>query len=136
MQNIHIMLAQAAGNTTKTKPPIDLTGNLLKTAIQSYRNSDNYPQAFFQIAKCHRKLKQFYEALTLYKQALAIESAASDATITIGYTYEEQSNKNNAIKWFQRSCKLFPRSRNASKAHSHIQKEYGISVTLGGSKEK
>ena len=67
MQNIHIMLAQAAGNTTKTNPPIDLTGNLLKPAIQSYRNSDNYPQAFFQMAKCHRKLKQFNEALTLYK---------------------------------------------------------------------
>ena len=109
---------------------------MLKLAIQSYRNSDNYPQAYFQMAKCHRKLEEYNEALILYKQALATESAASDATIAIGYTYEEQSNKNNAIKWFQRTCKLFPRSRNASKAHSHLQKEYGISVTLGGSKEK
>ena len=109
---------------------------MLKLAIQSYRNSDNYPQAYFQMAKCHRKLEEYNEALILYKQALATESAASDATIAIGYTYEEQSNKNNAIKWFQRTCKLFPRSRNASKAHSHLQKKYGISVTLGGSKEK
>ena len=67
---------------------------------------------------------------------MATESAASDATIAIGDTYEEQSNKNNAIKWFQRTCKLFPRSRNASKAHSHLQKEYGISFTLEGAKEK
>ena len=108
----------------------------LKLAIQSYRQSDNYPEAYFQMAKCHRKLNEHTEALTLYHQAIATESAAPDATIAIAYTYEEQSNKNNAIKWFQRTCKLFPRSRNASKAHSHLQKEYGISVTLGGSKEK
>ena len=108
----------------------------LKLAIQSYRQSDKYPEAYFQMAKCHRKLKEYNEALTLYHQALSTDSAAPDATIAIGYTYEEQSNKNNAIKWFQRTCKLFPRSRNASKAHSHLQKKYGISVTLGGSKEK
>jgi hypothetical protein len=29
-----------------------------------------------------------------------------------------------------------PRTRNASKAHAHLQKKYGISVTLGGSREK
>ena len=88
------------------------------------------------MAKCYRKLKEHTEALTLYHQALASESAAPDATLAIGYTYEEQANKKNAIRWFQRTCKLYPRSRNASKAHSHLQKEYGISVTLGGSNEK
>ena len=108
----------------------------LKLAIQVYRRSDNYPKAYFQMAKCYRKLKEHTEALTLYHQALATESAAPDAALAIGYTYEEQANKKNAIKWFQRTCKLYPRSRNASKAHSHLQKEYGISVTLGGSKEK
>ena len=108
----------------------------LKLAIRAYRQSDNYPKAYFQMAKCHRNLNEFTEALTLYHQALATESAAPDATLAIGYTYEEQENKKNAIKWFQRTCKLFPRSRNASRAHAHLQKEYGISVTLGGSKEK
>ncbi|MCH2383874.1 MAG: hypothetical protein MK293_01300 [Pedosphaera sp.] len=29
-----------------------------------------------------------------------------------------------------------PGTRNASKAHAHLQKKYGISVTLGGSREK
>ena len=108
----------------------------LKLAIRAYRQSDNYPKAYFQMAKCHRNLNEFTEALTLYHQALATESTAPDATLAIGYTYEEQENKKNAIKWFQRTCKLFPRSRNASRAHAHLQKEYGISVTLGGSKEK
>ncbi len=108
----------------------------LKLAIQAYRQSDRYPQAYFQMAKCHRKLKEFTEALTLYHQALAIEKVAPDAALGIGYTYEEQSKKKDAIKWFQRTCKLYPRTRNASKAHAHLQKKYGISVTLGGSREK
>ena len=108
----------------------------LRLAIRAYRQSDNYPKAYFQMAKCHRNLNEFTEALTLYHQALATESTAPDATLAIGYTYEEQENKKNAIKWFQRTCKLFPSSRNASRAHAHLQKEYGISVTLGGSKEK
>ena len=88
------------------------------------------------MAKCHRRLREHTEALTLYHQALATESAAPDATLAIGYTYEEQEDKKNAIKWFQRTCKQYPRSKNASRAHAHLQKEYGISVTLGGSKEK
>ena len=108
----------------------------LKLAIQAYRQSDRYPQAYFQMAKCHRKLKEYTEALTLYHQALATDKVAPDATLSIGYTYEEQSKKKDAIKWFQRTCKLYPRTRNASKAHAHLQKQYGISVTLGGSKEK
>ena len=108
----------------------------LKLAILAYRQSDNYPKAYFQMAKCHRRLREHTEALTLYHQALATESAAPDATLAIGYTYEEQEDKKNAIKWFQRTCKQYPRSKNASRAHAHLQKEYGISVTLGGSKEK
>jgi tetratricopeptide (TPR) repeat protein len=110
--------------------------NRLKLAIQAYRQPDRYPQACFQTAKWHRKLKEYTEALTLYHQALAMEKVAPDAALAIGYTYEEQSKKKNAIKWFQRTCKLYPRPRNASKAHAHLQKEYGISVTLDGSREK
>ena len=45
------------------------------------------------MAKCHRKLKEHTEALTLYHQILANEKSASDATIEIGYTYEEQLDK-------------------------------------------
>ena len=45
------------------------------------------------MAKCHRKLKEYTEALTLYHQALATDKVAPDATLSIGYTYEEQSKK-------------------------------------------
>ena len=64
-----------------------------------------------------------------------VGKVAPDAALAIGYTYEEQSKKKDAIKWFQRTCKLYPRTRNASKAHAHLKK-YDISVTLGGSREK
>ena len=67
---------------------------------------------------------------------MGTEKVAPDATLAIGYTYEQQSKKKDVIKRFQRTCKLYPRTRNASKAHAHLQKEYGISVTLGGSREK
>ena len=66
---------------------------------------------------------EFTEALTLYHQALATEKVAPDAALAIGYTYEEQSKKKDAIKWFQRTCKLYPRTRNASKAHAHFAKK-------------
>jgi len=65
---------------------------------------------------------EFTEALTLYHQALATEKVAPDTALAIGYTYEEQSKKKDAIKWFQRTCKLYSRTRNASKAHAHLQK--------------
>ena len=65
---------------------------------------------------------EFTEALTLYHQPLATEKVAPDAALAIGYTYEEQSKKKDAIKWFQRTCKLYPSTRNASKAHAHLKK--------------
>ena len=51
-----------------------------------------------------------------------VGKVAPDAALAIGYTYEEQSKKKDAIKWFQRTCKLHPRTRNASKAHAHLKK--------------
>ena len=108
----------------------------MKLAIQAYRQSDRYPKAYFQMAKCHRKLKEYTEALTLYHQALATEKVAPDATLAIGYTYEEQSKKKDAIKWFQQTCKLYPKNSQASKAHAHLQRVYKISVTLGGATDE
>ena len=51
-----------------------------------------------------------------------VGKVAPDAALAIGYTYEEQSKKKDAIKWFQRTCKLYPSTRNASKAHAHLKK--------------
>ena len=108
----------------------------LPQAIQSYRQSDKYPSAYFAMASCHRRLKQYKEALVLYHQARADRGSAPDASIHIAYTYEEYGQKENAIKWFQQTCKLYPKHSRASQAHAHLQNKYKISVTLGGANEE
>jgi tetratricopeptide (TPR) repeat protein len=108
----------------------------LKEAIQSYQQSDKYPEMYFKMASCHRRLKQYKEALVLYHQARADKGEAARATIYIGYTYEQYGQRENAIKWFQQTCKLYPKTSHASQAHAYLQSKYKISVTLGGSNEK
>ncbi len=105
-------------------------------AIQSFRSSNLFPGAYFRMAQCHRKLKQHNEALVLYNQARAEGGVAPEAALQIGYTYEEAAQMENAIKWFQQTCKLYPKSNQASTAHAHLQTKYKISVTLGGAADK
>ncbi len=105
-------------------------------AIQAFRQSDQFPSVYFDIARCHRKLKQWKEALVIYHQARADKGAAPEATIQIGYTYESSGGKESAIKWFQQTCKLYPKNSQASKAHAHLQRVYKISVTLGGATDE
>ena len=87
------------------------------------------------MASCHRRLKQYKEALVLYHQARADQNSAPQASIQIGYTYEQSGGRENAIKWFQQTCKLYPKTTHASQAHAHLQTKYKISVTLGGANE-
>jgi tetratricopeptide (TPR) repeat protein len=108
----------------------------LKEAIQSYRQSDRYPSVYFAMASCHRRLKQYKEALVLYHQARVDKGSAPEATKLIAETYEQSGARENAIKWFQQTCKLYPKTSQASKAHAHLQSKYKISVTLGGANEK
>ncbi len=107
-----------------------------KNAIQTYRQVDRFPSNYFRMAICHRRLKQSKEALMLYGQAKSHESSAPEATIQIGYTYEEAGQKENAIKAFQLTCRSFPKSSQASRAHAHLQTKYDINVTLGGAKDE
>jgi hypothetical protein len=61
---------------------------------------------------------------------LATEKVAPDAALAISYTYEKQSKKKDAIKWLQRTCNLYPRTRNASKAHAHLEKYTASALPL------
>jgi len=108
----------------------------LKSAIGVYRQVDRYPLTYFRMASCHRRLKEYSEALTLYRQCKTHTESGPDAFLQIGFTYEEAGKKENAIKAFQLTCKTHPKSHVASKAHSHLQSKYNISVTLGGAKEE
>lgn len=107
-----------------------------KEAIQSYRQVDNFPDNYLRMAKCHRRLKQWDEALSLYSQSKSSERHAPGATLSIGYTYEEAGQRENAIKAFQLTCRSYPKSGEASRAHAHLQTKYQITATFGGGKDE
>jgi tetratricopeptide (TPR) repeat protein len=107
-----------------------------KNAIACYRQIDRFPANYFAMANCHRKLKEQQEAITLYNQIKILEKSAPEASLQIGYTYEEAKDKEKAIRTFQLTCKRYPKSGQASKAHAHLQNKYNINVTLGGTEEE
>lgn len=107
-----------------------------KKAIACYRQVDRFPANYFAIAKCHRQLGEQKEAIVLYNQIKVVEKSAPEATLQIGFTYEEAKDKEKAIRTFQLTCKRYPKTSQASKAHSHLQNEYNINVTLGGTEEE
>ena len=107
-----------------------------KKAIACYRQIDRFPANHFAMANCHRKLKEQQEAITLYNQIKILEKSAPEASLQIGYTYEEAKDKEKAIRTFQLTCKRYPKSGQASKAHSHLQNKYKINVTFGGTEKE
>ncbi|NND99020.1 MAG: tetratricopeptide repeat protein [Pirellulaceae bacterium] len=108
-----------------------------KEAIGFFRQSDRFPSNYQEMARCHRRLKQYDEAIILYNQiAGGHKSTAPWALLQIGYTEEEANRKEKAISSFKKVCKLFPKDRYASVAHAHLQNKYKLSVTLGGAKDE
>ncbi|MEE2844359.1 MAG: tetratricopeptide repeat protein [Planctomycetota bacterium] len=111
--------------------------NQLKEAIGTYRQCENFPENYRQMAACHRALKQHKEALILYGQIVnGHEGLAPWAQLQIGYTYEAMTARELAIKAFQSCCKKYPKASYASTAHAHLQNKYKISVTLGGATDE
>jgi len=107
-----------------------------KEAIGVLRQCTNFPDNFMVMASCHRRLKEYREALLLYNQIGADEQQAPWAALQIGMTWEEAGQKEEAIKALQQVCKRFPKSPHASTAHARLQDVYKISVTLGGVAEE
>ena len=107
-----------------------------KNAILTYRQTDNYPEAYFRMGGCQRRLKQHKEALVLYNLAKGHPEAVPRAMMSIAATYEEMGEREKAIKTYQTTCRNFPKSGEASRAHAHLQNVYKISVTLGGATDK
>ena len=88
------------------------------------------------MAGCHRRLKQWNEALSLYNQSKASDRYAPEAMYLIGHTYEDAGQRENAIKAFQLTCRTYPKSSYASRAHAHLQTKYNITATFGGAKDE
>lgn len=107
-----------------------------KKAIATYRQTDRFPDNYFRMAACHRQIGEQKEAIVLYNQCKVADKSAPEATIQIAFTYEEAKEKEKAIRTFQLTCKRYPKSDQASRAHAHLQNEYNINVTLGGVEEE
>lgn len=107
-----------------------------KEAIGVLRQCTNFPENSKVMAYCHRRLRQFTEALLLYNQIAGDEPSAPWAAFQIAETWEEAGKKEEAIKAFQTVCKKFPKSPQASLAHARLQDVYKISVTLGGATDE
>ena len=107
-----------------------------KKAIFTYRQIDRFPQAHFRMAACHRKLAQPKEAIVLYNQCKVVDKSAPEASLQIGFSYEEAKEREKAIRTFQLTCKRYPKSGQASRAHAHLQNKYKINVTLGGAEDE
>jgi tetratricopeptide (TPR) repeat protein len=107
-----------------------------KKAIAIYRQIDEFPKNYFAMANCHRKLNEQTEAIVLYNQCKVHLPSASKASLNIGFTYEEAKEREKAIRTFQLTCKRYPKSKEAGRAHAHLQNEYNINVTLGGAEDE
>ena len=108
-----------------------------KEAIGVYRQCENFPANYQKMAECYRALKQPSQAVILYRQiAGGSESTAPWATIQIGYTWKEAGNRENAIAALQEVCRKYPKDRYGSEAHAVLQRDFKITVTLGGGTDK
>lgn len=107
-----------------------------RKAIGIYRQIDDFPATYFAMAACHRKLSEQKEAIVLYNQCKVVDQAAPRASLEIGFTYEEAKEPRKAIRTFQLTCKRYPKTGQAARAHAHLQNKYNINVTLGGAEEE
>ena len=108
-----------------------------KEAIGHFRQCNNFPTNYSEMAGCHRALKDYKEAIILYGQIVGgAPQSAAWAMLQIGHTQEQAGQKELAIKAFQQVCKSYPKASYASQAHAHLQNKYKITVTLGGATDK
>ena len=107
-----------------------------KKAIGMYRQINDFPKTHFAMAICHRRIGEHKEAVALYRQCLVNDASAPRATLEIAYTYEEAKEAKNAIRTFQLTCRRYPKSKQAARAHAHLQNKYNINVTLGGAEDE
>ena len=106
-----------------------------KDCIAAYRGTDNFPTNYYHMARAFRELKQYDEAIGLYRQVIAASPpSAPTALLEIARTNESAGKKEEAIKVFKQVCDKYPTSGEGSQAHARLNEFYKIPVTLGGAK--
>ena len=107
-----------------------------KEAITAYRGTDRFPHNYNHMAAAHRQLKEYAEAIALYRQIIvASPGHASSALFAIAKTHEQAGQKEDAIKVFKQLCDKYPKESEGSQAHAILNNQYKIPVTLGGAKD-
>lgn len=107
-----------------------------KECIAAYRGTNNFPTNYYNMAAANRQLKQYDEAITLYRQIMAGSAPhASGALWQIALTQEEAGKKEDAIKTLKTICDKYPKTGEGSSAHTRLNDVYKIAVTLGGAKD-
>ncbi|MDB5388661.1 MAG: repeat-containing protein [Planctomycetaceae bacterium] len=102
-------------------------------AIKAFRETENFPEAYKQMAACHRQLKEFKEAISLYYQVIGSDPPSAPwALLQVGYTQEQAGEKEKAIRAFQQVCSKHSKTGQASEAHAYLQDKFKINATLGG----
>jgi tetratricopeptide (TPR) repeat protein len=109
-----------------------------KECITAYRGTNNFPTNYQHMAWANRQLKQYDEAIALYRQIIA-SSTSNDLTAAtyreISETQEAAGRKEEAIKTLKFICDKYPKTGSGSYAHSRLNEVYKIPVTLGGAKD-
>lgn len=107
-----------------------------KECIAAYRGTNNFPTNYQHMAHANRQLKQYDEAITLYRQIIAGSAPhASWALLQIAYTQEDAGKPEEAIKTLKLICDKYPKTGEGSTAHTRLNDKYKIPVTLGGAKD-
>jgi tetratricopeptide (TPR) repeat protein len=107
-----------------------------KEAITTYRSCDRFPQNYDRMATAHRKMSQWDEAISLYRQIIAASpSHAPGAMVDIAETQEQASKVEDAKRTYKQVCDLYPTTQQASKSAAHLYQKYKITVTKGGAKQ-
>ncbi|MDB5339094.1 MAG: repeat-containing protein, partial [Planctomycetaceae bacterium] len=102
-------------------------------AIKAFRQTEVFPEAYNQMAACHRQLKEYKEAISLYYQMIGSDPpSAPYALLQVGYTQEQAGDKEKAIRAFQQVCAKHSKTGQASEAHAYLQDKFKINATLGG----
>ncbi len=102
-------------------------------AIKAFRQTENFPEAYSQMASCHRQLKEYKEAISLYYQMIGSHPPSAPwALLQVGYTQEQAGDKEKAIRAFQQVCAKHSKTGQASEAHAYLQDKFKINATLGG----
>lgn len=81
-------------------------------ALEAYRTALHYDREFYQaamaIALIHTHQKQYKQAEPWYLEALRIRPATADMLFNLGYVYEQQGKREDAISCFREAVRIKP----------------------------